>query len=228
MRVALIGGALIALGLAAPASAATFIVTNGGDGTFVASQTTSLGDKLLTFDGANPTGVTSTLSNASVVQGSLSGQYAQPFGSDGSKYLSVFGTDGSATIADTSGAGYNALSLYLGSIDTYNTIELLSNVGAVIASYAGSAFLGGPSGDQGLPTTNRLITFTRNGNDALFAGVRISSTQNSAEVDNVRFSSVSAPVPEPATWAMMLVGFGLVGGALRRRTKVQTRVRFAY
>jgi hypothetical protein len=26
-----------------------------------------------------------------------------------------------------------------------------------------------------------------------------------------------AAVPEPATWAMMLVGFGLVGGALRRR-----------
>ena len=26
-----------------------------------------------------------------------------------------------------------------------------------------------------------------------------------------------APVPEPASWAMMLAGFGLVGGALRRR-----------
>ena len=27
----------------------------------------------------------------------------------------------------------------------------------------------------------------------------------------------AAPAPEPASWAMMLVGFGLVGGALRRR-----------
>ncbi|MBS3962622.1 MAG: PEPxxWA-CTERM sorting domain-containing protein [Sandarakinorhabdus sp.] len=26
-----------------------------------------------------------------------------------------------------------------------------------------------------------------------------------------------ALVPEPATWAMMIAGFGLVGGALRRR-----------
>lgn len=33
-----------------------------------------------------------------------------------------------------------------------------------------------------------------------------------------------AAVPEPATWAMMIMGFGLVGGAMRRRT---TRVRFA-
>ena len=27
----------------------------------------------------------------------------------------------------------------------------------------------------------------------------------------------AAAVPEPGTWAMMMVGFGLVGGALRRR-----------
>ena len=37
---------------------------------------------------------------------------------------------------------------------------------------------------------------------------------------------VSTPVPEPATWAMLILGFGLVGGALRgqRRTAV---VRYA-
>ena len=30
-------------------------------------------------------------------------------------------------------------------------------------------------------------------------------------------------VPEPATWGMMIAGFGLVGGALRRRPKVAVR-----
>ena len=35
-------------------------------------------------------------------------------------------------------------------------------------------------------------------------------------------------VPEPATWAMMILGFGAIGGALRRRKPaVQTRVAFA-
>lgn len=34
-------------------------------------------------------------------------------------------------------------------------------------------------------------------------------------------------VPEAASWAMMMVGLGVVGGALRRRQKVSTRVRFA-
>jgi hypothetical protein len=42
-------------------------------------------------------------------------------------------------------------------------------------------------------------------------------------IDNVRFSVGPdlAVVPEPATWAMMIIGFGLVGGAMRRRvTKI--------
>jgi len=34
----------------------------------------------------------------------------------------------------------------------------------------------------------------------------------------LRSNSV-APVPEPATWAMMLVGFGAVGYAMRRRRR---------
>lgn len=34
-------------------------------------------------------------------------------------------------------------------------------------------------------------------------------------------------VPEAATWAMMLLGFGAMGAALRRRAKVRTTVRFA-
>lgn len=39
-------------------------------------------------------------------------------------------------------------------------------------------------------------------------------------------STVSA-VPETATWAMMLAGFGAVGFAMRRRQKVATRVSYA-
>ena len=39
--------------------------------------------------------------------------------------------------------------------------------------------------------------------------------------------ALTAAVPEPATWAMMMIGFGLVGSAMRRRQKVTMRVRFA-
>lgn len=46
-------------------------------------------------------------------------------------------------------------------------------------------------------------------------------------VFNVRGGVVSVPdaIPEPTSWALMIGGFGLVGGALRRR--VRTTVRFA-
>ena len=37
----------------------------------------------------------------------------------------------------------------------------------------------------------------------------------------------AAAVPEVGTWAMMIVGVGAVGGTLRRRRKVSTRVSFA-
>lgn len=44
----------------------------------------------------------------------------------------------------------------------------------------------------------------------------ISSTTLDAATFSVR-QLVPSPVPEPATWAMMIIGFGLVGGAMRRR-----------
>lgn len=41
------------------------------------------------------------------------------------------------------------------------------------------------------------------------------------------FAQVAAPVPEPATWAMMLAGFGMLGFAMRRRPAHSMRVRYA-
>jgi hypothetical protein len=49
---------------------------------------------------------------------------------------------------------------------------------------------------------------------------------NGKNQDLLFFEFVQLPaVPEPATWAMMIIGFGLVGGTLRRRT-MQTAVSF--
>ncbi|EQA98614.1 hypothetical protein L288_20395 [Sphingobium quisquiliarum P25] len=34
-------------------------------------------------------------------------------------------------------------------------------------------------------------------------------------------------VPEPATWAMMLLGFGMIGFAARQRRRAKTEIKFA-
>ena len=48
-------------------------------------------------------------------------------------------------------------------------------------------------------------------------------------IDDVTFSlnAVTGAVPEPATWGMMILGFGVMGVAVRRRAKVRTNVSFA-
>ena len=70
------------------------------------------------------------------------------------------------------------------------------------------------------------------GADGVVSGVNVtienillasSLTSGSAAFIEKKFvglSVVTAPVPEPETYAMMLVGLGLVGFAVRRRTKV--------
>lgn len=40
-------------------------------------------------------------------------------------------------------------------------------------------------------------------------------------------TSSSSPVPEPASWAMLIGGFALVGGAVRRRNSIKTVASFA-
>lgn len=46
-------------------------------------------------------------------------------------------------------------------------------------------------------------------------------------LQTIATAQVAGAVPEPATWAMMIAGFGMVGFAMRRRQKVSTTVRFA-
>jgi len=47
----------------------------------------------------------------------------------------------------------------------------------------------------------------------------LSVAGNSVELDHLQYGFSGAPgaVPEPTTWAMLLVGFGVVGGAMRSR-----------
>lgn len=45
---------------------------------------------------------------------------------------------------------------------------------------------------------------------------------------SVTFSAATAAVPEPATWVLAIGGFGMVGGALRRKRRRPVRVAVAF
>lgn len=47
-----------------------------------------------------------------------------------------------------------------------------------------------------------------------------------ADIRQIDLSTIAA-VPEPATWAMMILGFGLIGGTMRRRQRQSVRYGFA-
>ena len=53
------------------------------------------------------------------------------------------------------------------------------------------------------------------------------SFDNEVLFQNLVQASTTGAVPEPATWAMMLAGFGMVGFAVRRRQSVKTTIAYS-
>jgi hypothetical protein len=204
---------------ASPAYAATLVTQLGSTSTFALPALPGMATAAFTFNVGStvPAGFTQTLNFSSLVTGDTS-QTAEPGFSDGSRYLGVT-AGGNATLQST--MGYSLVSFFLGSIDTFNGVQILSTTGAVIAQFTGSDFVIPANGDQDLPSTNRRVTYTTSAGDTLIGGIRFTSGGNATEVDNVVFA-----VPEPSTWAMMLAGFGMIGLAMRSRRR-RTNVVFA-
>lgn len=151
-----------------------------------------------------------------------------PFTSPGNHYWTV-GPVGQVNtgpgILDLSGfAQLGWVKFIWGSVDTYNTLEVLDRLGGVLETFTGSDVALPANGDQFNPGTNPLVTLTFSGADqSNIGGLRLTSTSQAFEVDNF---SVNA-VPEPGVWAMLLVGFGFIGSFMRRQ-KRQRRLRVNY
>jgi hypothetical protein len=167
-----------------------------------------------TFEGGPTTPPTT---GGAVVTGTVGIQHAQPLGSTGF-YYSVGPSDGSpGTIDLTSIGNINYISLLWGSVDTYNTLQFIASDGVtVLASFVGNDIFNPATGNRTDPNTNPIVLFNLTGTDvSAFSYLRLTSTQNAFEIDNIAIN----PVPEPKTWAMMLLGFAGIGVAIRRRRR---------
>jgi hypothetical protein len=140
-----------------------------------------------------------------------SGNGAQPLGTAGN-YLSVLG-GGSENVTFSNRSSF---SFFWGSIDDFNTIVVHETVGGDV-TFLGSAIPGlvgngvHATGCQTVTDCNRYFTFADNTLGSLITGFSISSSSNSFELTNI------SAVPEPATWAMMILGFFGVGFMAYRR-----------
>lgn len=135
---------------------------------------------------------------------------------DATPYLAVpgTGTSGSAflNVGALGGGGVlTRLSADWGSIDSYNTLTFYAG-DTIVQTITGSMFPPA-NGDQSSAATNRNVSFDFDRSLGI-TRIGFSSGSLAFELDNL----ATTAVPEPATWAMLLVGFGLVGAAARRRT----------
>jgi hypothetical protein len=124
----------------------------------------------------------------------------------------------------TSASSLSSLSFYLGSLDDYNTLSFFSG-DTLIQSFTGTQLtIPDPAnGDQASGNTNRRYFFTFGAADNVNKVV-FNTTQPAFEFDNI--AAAISGVPEPSTWAMMILGFGLIGFTLRNsRRQVAKPVR---
>ena len=156
--------------------------------------------RITLFDGDTAAGDFDFNDNTFSVNGGLIGNWSS---------VTTFLTDATGTTVSSPGLGFNDNQLRTGFFSTLDPTVL------------GSIFAG--------LTANGSLAYTlldADANDNFF-----DFTQGvDGGLINVGSGPVVTPpgaVPEPATWAMMLAGFGAMGFAMRRRGKVSTAVRFA-
>lgn len=131
----------------------------------------------------------------------------------GGTFLAAGPTVGQPAIL-TFTAPVSYLSFLWGSPDTYNALTITTNLGAILNFTASG---------MGFPVTNgnqsfsQYVQFSGTGGH-LISSATFNNVPTTDAFESANFS-VTAAVPEPATWAMMLIGFGAVGATMRRRRR---------
>lgn len=155
----------------------------------------------------------------------ISGQYAifsgdsppnaaAPAGNTGA-YLAIPGAgyNGFATIdfsdyADVAGIG--GFNFYWGSIDADNQLAIVTSGGTY--TFNGADVISSGFGSTSSAEANQRVSFALAAGETLQA-IRFFSDRPAFELDDFAILAV----PEPASWGLMIAGFGLIGFTLRKR-----------
>ena len=126
----------------------------------------------------------------------------------------VLYNDRNTSIFVSSGSAFS-----LSGFDASTTGPIDSSTGATTLRIQG--FLGATLVNSGSFTINGTAFSSFGGLSGSFDRLVFDAVDGGGgfQLDNLNL----AGVPEPATWALMILGFGAVGGAMRRRTKASVR-----
>ena len=147
-------------------------------------------------------------------------------GSTGVDLPTILTTNGATQSTITWGQDQTNSGAFSGSLDFSNNLSGLYSIivssstpGAVIDSLSLAGILGTSGSFSTTGSTNSLsllVPFTGSGDYRVsFGGT--APADGAAVTGNLTFQVVA--VPEPATWAMMLLGFAGIGFAMRRRPR---------
>jgi hypothetical protein len=137
--------------------------------------------------------------------------HGNPYSADATGFESVEGGQ-SSTFAAINGNYLTSFNFYMGSPDQYNHV-IFNFVGGGSQAFDGDAIWGGAPNGNGDRSIGFRVYYDFNG--AHVSSITFTSDQNAFEADNFG----GAVVPEPASWALMLSGFGLAGGMLRAKRR---------
>ena len=208
--------AMLSVSLFSKAADAAVVFTEGGIASGTEGIVSAFGAVTISFDGGSGPLVADT-GSILYTTGTTYGVSAAPFG-DQTGYASIGSAPTTSQSATLSlGTGVNYLGFYWGSVDNYNTLTLYSG-DTVIGSYNGTDVVNPANGFQGL-TGSAFVNFNTFGTDLITKAV-FTSTQAAFEID-----SITTGVPEPTTWAMMLLGFAGLGFLGYRRSSAGANFR---
>lgn len=197
----LIAGAPVAIGSASAAQATTY--TENFEGTFPAWESGWFGQN------SNATNCYSTGRGSASRGNNPDGLWVSTIGQgcNGAAVTVRFNADFASTLTDFAldVAGYTSTTLSF-----YDAAGALLSANPVTLTY-GATTDPGSYARYAVTSSTGIGSFT-------FSGFAAGNTS----IDNlVATTNVGSAVPEPATWGMMLAGFGAVGVALRRRRSVR-------